>query len=117
MARDDDAWRDELLHFGIDYGIERWTDGSRDEGGNLIWHHDLPSNSDWDRVTMVTLDFDPKGEGNFRNIPISGDRPLDPYGSDNPDYQGPHKGGRYGPEYYYDLDDLASNFYWTTTTP
>lgn len=102
------------LTFGVDYDLERWTDGSRDKKGNLIWNDTLPSNRDWDRVRMVTFNFDPnapEGEGVYRNVHISPDRPLDPYGSNQPGYRGPHKGGRYGPDFYYDLDDLATEVY------
>lgn len=109
--------RDWLLRLFEDYDLERWTDGSRDAKGRLIWHDDLPRNRDWDHITMVTVNYDPEGEGNFRNIPISPDRPLDPFGSNDPQYRGPHKGGRYGLDYYYDLDDLATNFYWMMDTP
>jgi len=109
--------RDDNLHYGINYDLERWTDGSKDESGHLIWHHNLPNNDDWDHIRMVTVNYDFEGEGHYRNIPIHPDRPLDPYGSNLPEYRGVHKGGRYGPEFYYDLDDLVTNYYWGTNTP
>lgn len=114
MARADD---DDRLILGENYDLERYSFGDSDEQGHLIWHRGYPSNADWDRIRIVTIDYEIDGEGHYRNIPISPDRPLDPYGSNHPDYQGPHRGGRYGPDYYYDLDDLATNFYWSTDTP
>ena len=87
--------RDELPIFGDNYDLERWSTGEHDAEGHLVWHHTLPNNDDWERITDVTLNFDPTGEGDFRNYKIDPDRPLDPYGLDldNPDH--------------YDLDDLA----------
>lgn len=109
--------REDMLHLFENYDLERWSDGSRDESGDLIWHHRYPNNDEWDNIVWVTVNYDVNGEGHYRNIPIAPERPLDPYGSNHPNYQGPHKGGRYGPDYYYDLDDLVTNFYWTTNTP
>lgn len=118
MANADD---DDKLRFGINYDLDRYTFGDTDEHGHLIWHHDIPKNKDWDRITMVTINYGIEAGGekeeNFRNIKIHPDRPLDPYGSNLPGYRGPHKGGRYGPEFYYDLDDLVTEFWWETDTP
>lgn len=108
---------DDRLRFGENYDLDRYTFGDLDSEGHLVWHHGLPSNRDWDRIEMVTINYELDGEGRYRNVPISPDRPLDPYGSNEPGYEGPHKGGRYGPEFYYDLDDLATEFYWGTDTP
>lgn len=111
-----DAEGDRLL-FPVDFDIERWTAGKRDSSGRLIWHHTLPRNRDWDKVQILTLNYDPEGEGDYRNVYTDPQRPLDPFGSDQPGYRGPHKGGRYGPEYYYDIEDLATEFYWYEDTP
>lgn len=87
-----------MATYGEDYDLERWTDGARDsDSGNLIWHSTIPSNDTWERVTMVTLNFDPNGEGDFRNYHISPDEPLDVWDPDSTD------------PYHYDLDDLADN--------
>lgn len=116
---------DEKLRLFDDYDFERyalWRRGhpgefERDDKGHIVWHDGPPSNKDWDRVGMVTVDYEFQGEGHYRNIVISPGRPLDPYGSDQEGYKGPHKGGRYGPEFYYDLDDLVTNWFWDTDTP
>lgn len=85
--------REGLPVFGHDYDLERWSTGARDTSNNLIWHTELPSNNDWASIRIVTMNFDPDGEGDFRNYHISPDRPLDVYGMEGEDH--------------YDLDDLA----------
>lgn len=99
-ARDDD-WR-----LGENYTVERWTDDSRDENGHLIWTDGAPATpAEWDRLTMVCVDYDPEGEGDYRNLPVDPARPLDPPGADS---------SPYGPEPY-DIDDLVSG--WRVISP
>lgn len=108
--------RDDLPSLGDDYNLERYAyfdrnnpdDLARDPEGNVIWYHGWPSEDNWGKVGMVTLDLDPQGEGKFRNIPISPDEPLDPYG--RPDLAR-------DPDYFYDLDDLAFDFDWELISP
>lgn len=105
---------------GDDYVIDRWTFDDRDEHGHIIWHYagDLPegagpsdtgnngepSEAEWDRVRMVTVEYDP-GSGDYRNLAVNPDRPLDPPGADS---------SPYGPEPY-DIDDLATG--WRIISP
>lgn len=93
---------DDVPVFGSDYDLERWSTGERDAEGHMVWVDDrLPNNDEWADIRMVTLNFDPgapEGEGDYRNYPVHPDRPLDPYGSYDPD-----------DPYYYDLDDLAAD--------
>ena len=92
--------RDYLPVFGFDYDLTRWTTGKRDGEGKLIWREDLPSNRDWKKIRIVTIEFeDENGQTHYRNARISPDRPLDIYGGRK----------RPGEEYFYDLDDLVFN--------
>lgn len=93
--------RDYVPHFGDDYDLARFSTGERDEAGHLIWHERLPMNDEWQHITMVTIDMDPHGEGMMRNFPINPDRPLDVYGTFDPDDP--------DSRYYYDLDDLVGD--------
>ena len=90
---------------GDDYLVERWTDDSRDASGHLIWFPGAPSDEDMHRVRMVTVDRNPDGEPDYRNLAVNPDRPLDPRGARDSDY---------GPEPY-DLDDLVSG--WDIISP
>lgn len=91
----------ELPTWGEDYELERYTFGDEDSEGHLIWHSGYPDNNDWERITMVTIDLDPYSvDGDFRNIEIDPDRPLDPWGFRPDDAQ---EGD------WYDLDDLAAS--------
>lgn len=92
----------ELPRFGEAYDLERWSDGTTDSSGDLVWHNYYPEDSDWQNVTHVTLNFDPNGEGDYRNYNIDPDKPLDVWDSYDPDSPDP---------YYYDLDDLAGEAY------
>lgn len=88
------------------YSVERWTAGDEDEKGHLIWHDGEPSDDEWSRVYMVTVDRDPDGpEGDFRNLVVNPDRPLDPPGADF---------SYYG-EDVYDIDDLVAD--WEVISP
>ncbi len=111
-ASDREGW---LTH-GVDYELARWTTGETDAEGKLIWHETLPDNDQWKDITIVTLDYDPDGEGLYRNIRVSPldehgkpIEPLDPYA--RPDL------AKYGPDYFFDLDDLASQYDWDKDTP
>lgn len=104
-----DSNRPGLLILGEDFEVDRWAAGDRDSKGNLIWHDGRPELEQWNTVRMVTVDYDPAGEGNYRNIPISPDEPLDPYA--RPDL------AKYGPEYFYDIEDLATQYQWYAFSP
>lgn len=80
-----------MATFGEDFDIMRWAargpaeDGGvdRDSEKHVNWHDRYPDNDEWERVRWVTVDLTPQGpEPTPRNIPISPDKPLDPYGSD-----------------------------------
>lgn len=90
---------DDVPTFGYDYDLERWSTGEYGADGKLIWHSELPSNADWEHVRLVTLNFDPGGEGDFRNYNIPAGRPLNVYGTIDDWPEG---------EPYFDLDDLAA---------
>lgn len=90
---------------GDDYLVERWTDGELDKNGHLIWQDGMPTDEELSSVHMVTVDMNPHGEPDFRNLTVNPDRPLDPLGAtDSP----------YGPEPY-DLDDLVGG--WAIISP
>lgn len=102
---------------GDAYEIEKWTDDSREEG-RLVWHEGEPELDEWDSVRMITANYDPEGEGDYRNLAVSPDRPLDPpvwsdyfdrYGVSPDEYQSP-----YGPELY-TPDDLIAD--WRIISP
>lgn len=116
----------DTLVYGDDYIIDRWTFDEVDEKGHIVWHYpgalpegagpsDTGNNGDpyenesrefWDRVTMVTVEYDP-GSGDYRNLAISPDRPLDPPGA---------KESSEGPDIPpYDIDDLATG--WRIISP
>lgn len=99
MAFDDSY---ELPRFGEAYDLERWSDGETDAAGNLVWNNYYPEQDDWERITHVTLNFDPNGEGDYRNAVIDPDKPLSPWDTYDPDNPDPD---------YYDLDDLAGEMF------
>lgn len=87
--------RGDLPTFGYDYDLARWSTGERDDSGHVVWHERLPENNEWEHIRLVTIDFNPNGDHDYRNFPVPEDRPLDPYGSYD------------GQEDYFDLDDLV----------